>query len=462
MHYLCLVMFAIIDIETTGGSPSTEKITEIAIFIHDGMKVIDEFVSLINPEKKIPYHITQLTGISNSMVADAPKFYEVAKQIIEITENNIFVAHNVNFDYSFIKQEFKYLGYDYSREKICTVALSRKIIPGHKSYSLGKLCNDINIKIEGRHRAAGDALATVKLFEYLQTNNSKNIKFSALDGISKKDLHPNFNPDDLKEIPDEAGVYYFYNEQNDLIYIGKSKNIRTRILSHFRNMTTKKSIEMREAIASFDFQLTGSELIALLKESHEIKQNKPKYNRAQRRAMSAYGLYTYTDSVGYIRFEIARNNSKDFAPIVTFASGKAGQSYLQNLVTQFELCQKLCGLYKTNGACFHHEIMECKGACIGKESPKEYNNRAYKVIAKHQFRHNSFYILERGRNDDELGIIMIENGKYNGYGYIDKVAYTGSTELLGDCIKSYDDNRDIQQILRNYLKNGHPLDLIPY
>ena len=455
-------MYAIIDIETTGGSPSTEKITEIAIFVHDGSNIINDFVSLVNPEKKIPYHITQLTGISNSMVADAPKFYEIAKEIIEITENTIFVAHNVNFDYSFIKQEFKHLGYEYSREKICTVALSRKIIPGHKSYSLGKLCKDINIKIEGRHRAAGDALATVKLFEYLQSHNKNNVEFSALDGISTRDLHPNFNADDLRELPDEAGVYYFYDDKNDLIYIGKSKNIRTRILSHFRNMSTRKSIEMREAIASFDFQLTGSELIALVKESHEIKLNKPKYNRAQRRAMSAYGLYSYTDSAGYLRFEIARNNSKELAPIVSFASGRAGQSYLQGLVNQFDLCQKLCGLYKTNGACFHYEIMECKGACIGKESPGTYNLRAHKIIEKHRFRHNSFFIVEPGREDSEVGLVMVENGKYNGYGYIDKDLYGGNIELLADCIQNYEDNRDIQQILRNYLKNGRPLDLIPF
>lgn len=456
--------YSIIDIETTGGSPISEKITEIAIYVYNGEKLIDEFVTLINPEKKIPYYITQLTGITNSMVADSPKFFEVAKKIIEITSDTIFVAHNVNFDYGFVKQEFKHLGYDFNREKLCTVKLSRKIIPGHKSYSLGKLCNDLNIELNGRHRAAGDALATVKLFQHLQKENNGNSELDSIHGVAKGDLHPNLNPDDLKKIPEEAGVYYFYNEENELIYIGKSKSLHSRMLSHFRNRTTKKAIEMSEAIASFDYELTGCELVALLKESHEIKQHKPKYNRAQRRAMSSYGLYNYTDSAGYIRFEVAKHASKTTKPICSFSGNKAGNSYMQSLIEKFELCQKLCGQYKTGtkSACFHYEIMECKGACIGKESPKEYNLRAYKVIEMHRFRHNSFFIIEKGKDDNELAVVKIEQGCFVGYGYIDKSEASSNTELLSDCISSFPDNRDIQQILRSYLKKGKPIDIISF
>jgi DNA polymerase III subunit epsilon len=160
-------MYSIIDIETTGGSPKVEKITEIAIFVHDGKKVVNEFVTLINPEKNIPYYITSLTGIDNSMVANAPKFYEVARKIVTLTENTTFVAHNANFDYGFVKSEFLQLGYNYQRDMLCTVKLSRKLIPGKRSYSLGNLCGDLGICINDRHRAAGDALATVKLFELL-------------------------------------------------------------------------------------------------------------------------------------------------------------------------------------------------------------------------------------------------------------------------------------------------------
>ncbi|MGD9930193.1 MAG: PolC-type DNA polymerase III [Mangrovibacterium sp.] len=160
-------MYCIIDIETTGQSLKEGKITEIAIYKHNGLEIVDSFATLINPECHIPYFITKLTGIDNEMVADAPKFYEVAKTIVELTAGSIFVAHNVLFDYRFVREEFNRLGYDYKRKTMCTVKLSRKYLPGHPSYSLGKICHDLNIRIEGRHRAAGDAFATVKLFELI-------------------------------------------------------------------------------------------------------------------------------------------------------------------------------------------------------------------------------------------------------------------------------------------------------
>lgn len=160
-------MYAIIDIETTGNTYKTGKITEIAIFIHDGFGIVDSFTSLINPECYISPFITRLTGIDNEMVRNAPRFYEVAKKVVELTEDKIFVAHNVNFDYKFIKEEFSQLGYNYERPTLCTVRMGRKYIPGHRSYSLGNLCGELGIAIKGRHRAAGDALATVKLFEMI-------------------------------------------------------------------------------------------------------------------------------------------------------------------------------------------------------------------------------------------------------------------------------------------------------
>lgn len=158
-------MYAIIDIETTGQSLAQGKITDIAIFLHNGEEIVDSFQSLINPECYIPRFITDLTGIDNEMVRNAPKFYEVARRIVEMTQDAVFVAHNVSFDYKFVQEEFKRLGYDYQRKTMCTVRMSRKFLPGHKSYSLGKICDELGIVIDGRHRAAGDALATVKLFE---------------------------------------------------------------------------------------------------------------------------------------------------------------------------------------------------------------------------------------------------------------------------------------------------------
>ncbi len=176
-------MFAIIDIETTGNQYNFGKITEIAIYQHNGQAITGEFSTLMNPEMDIPLFITRLTGIDNAMVADAPKFYEVAKKIVEMTAGRIFIAHNVHFDYKFIQEEYKRLGYDYQQKTMCTVKLARKLLPGHRSYSLGKICSDLGIHINGRHRAAGDALATVKLFEILLEKNRTAESSKAIDNL---------------------------------------------------------------------------------------------------------------------------------------------------------------------------------------------------------------------------------------------------------------------------------------
>ncbi len=454
--------YAIVDIETTGGSPVTEKITEIAIYIFDGQQITDEFCTLINPEKKIPYHISNLTGITNAMVADAPRFFEVAKKVVELTQDCLFVAHNVNFDYQFVRNEFKRLGYSYERDKLCTVQLSRKLIPGMASYSLGKLCSNLHITIEGRHRAGGDALATVKLFELLlQRSKAVSFPIGPQERIDEKALHPNFDPESLKKLPEATGTYYLFNDKQQLIYIGKSKNIRNRIYTHFRNYATRKAIEMINETAEVDYELTGSELIALLKESHEIKQHKPRHNRAQRRTASMYGLYHYTDINGYLCFTLDQNHKRSELPLRTFANLRSGKSFLNQLVDDYELCQKLCGVYPSGGACFAYEIAKCQGACIGKEAPESYNRRALKIIDLHSYRHDSFFILDTGRQPDELAVIQIERGKYLGYGYIHEPYYRESPDTLPDVIQRFDDNRDVQQIIRNYLWNHPEIRLIP-
>jgi DNA polymerase-3 subunit epsilon len=218
------------------------------------------------------------------MVTDAPKFFEVARDIVNMTENRTIVAHNSNFDYSFIRHEFKSLGYNFQREQLCTVKLSRKLIPGLRSYSLGTLCSELGIEITGRHRAAGDAMATARLFEILiDLNHSTGLDISEYQGLSKKGLHPDLSLDTIKSLPEEPGLYYFYNENKELIYIGKSRNIKSRVISHLNNNSSKRAIEMKQQIAGISYEMTGSELIALLKESDEIKNNKTLYNRTKRR-----------------------------------------------------------------------------------------------------------------------------------------------------------------------------------
>jgi DNA polymerase III subunit epsilon len=453
-------MYAIVDIETTGGSSRIEKITEIAIFQHDGEKITGEFITLINPERNIPYFITSLTGITNEMVEYAPRFFEIAKTIIEFTEGRTLVAHNASFDYSFIRQEFKSLGYNFKRNVLDTVTLGRKLIPGHRSYSLGNICKHLDITITGRHRAAGDALATVKLFEILmgidrEAGGGASVLFRNT-RLSK--LNPNLDISKIDSIPDEPGIYYFYNEIGDLIYIGKSRNLQQRIRTHLSNNTTNRAMEMRDLIADIDWEVTGSELIALLKESSEIKKNKPVYNRAQRRTGFQWGIFSFTDINGYINFNYGQIDGDD-NPLAVFTSKERAKSMLSSLNERYNLCQKLTGLYETIGPCFHFHVGICSGACCGKEHSDLYNERARKAADEFLFTRRNFFIIDKGRENDERSAIKVVNGKFSGFGFFNINEMGFGLTAVHDCIQSGGDNRDIQIILKQYLK-GYKIEKI--
>jgi len=403
--------------------------------LHDGKKVVEQFETLINPERHIPYHITSLTSINDKLVADAPRFYEVAKQIVEITEDAIFIAHNASFDYNFIRNEFKRLFYEYKRKTLCTKKLSRKLMPGLKSYGLGSLCKNLGIENHSRHRASGDAEATVKLFEHLI-----NIKENP-EEISLQGLNSNLSKEQIINLPDEPGVYYFLDEKKELLYIGKSVNIRQRVISHLNNNITKRAIEMKEKIRYVNYELTGSELVAQLLESDEIKQHRPFYNRAQRRSVFSYGLFMYTGEDDYIRLVIKRINKAEM-PLTSYASAEEGRNHMVRIVNEYALCQRFCGIYKTKGACFHHQIGQCKGACVGKEKPEKYNDRVIDAVSNYTYRNKNFFIVDDGRNTDEFSVIKVENGRYMGYGYIHTDAVETGLDILHDIIQPFDDNWD--------------------
>ncbi len=448
-------MYAIIDIETTGSAASYGKITEIAIVLHDGQKVTETFNTLINPECSIPYQITSLTGISNAMVANAPKFYEVAKQILSLTEGRIFVAHNAVFDYSFVKEEFKRLGYSFSRETICTVKTGRKIIPGHRSYSLGNLCADLGIVITDRHRALGDALATAKLFDILLK------KSSLTENLLPTNSNHQLNHEKIASLPALTGVYYFYDNQNNLIYIGKSKDIRQRVLTHLNSPKTKKAIEMRDKMADVSWEETGSELLALLLESDEIKKHKPLFNRAQRKTSFNFGLFAFEDSKGYLNLRLQKvENESD--PLTTFSSQQEGLDFLHELVMEFTLCKKLCHLYKTDGECFSAQLNDCHGACGGRESSESYNVRVTNAIRPLSYKYENFFIVDQGRSTDEKSIVKIANNRYIGFGYVGLNYSVSDLSILDDCIKKYADNRDAQRIITSFLRLNKRLQIISF
>ena len=253
--------YAIVDIETTGGTPATSKITEIAIIISDGKKVIDEYETLINPECRVPYNITRITGIDDAMVAGAPKFFEVAKIILKYLEGRTFVAHNVNFDYGHIKREYEDLGFEFSAAKLCTVQMSRKVFPGLPSYSLGKLSVSLGVILTRHHRAMADTLATTEIFHMIL---EKDKKAKSLNVLSMK-LGVN-------KLPNKPGIYYFLDFEGNIIYIGKSISIKKRVQSHLTNYHTDKGSSIIETVHTIDYQTTGNETMALLYENEPCWQ----------------------------------------------------------------------------------------------------------------------------------------------------------------------------------------------
>ncbi len=447
--------YAIIDVETTGLHAVKEKITEIALILHDGSRVIEEFSTLLNPERKIPYRITQLTGINDQMVAGAPKFYEVARQIVEMTESAIIVGHNVQFDYNFLRAEFKSLGYDFQRKTMDTIKLSRKLIPGQPSYGLGKLCNALNIKNNSRHRALGDATATARLFEILYSIEGEP------ESIPLRGVHASLNKVLIDKLPEAIGVYYFHNHEGKLIYVGKSNNIRMRVLQHLNNNSTRKALEMKSQIADVDFTLTGSELVALLLESDEIKKNKPVFNRSQRRSLFNYGLYDYADDNGYLCLKITKT-IEGLSPLHAYSSQAEAREHLFYLTEQFHLCQRLNGLYPGSNQCFHYHIGQCNGACTDEEPPEEYNLRVEQLINHYAFDHERFYVFDTGRAEGEFSVVKVENGCYVGFGYVPAEAIHNDPTAADDFIKCYPDNRDVRQIIRAYLKRNKALKILPF
>jgi len=456
-------MYAILDVETTGGNAIHDKITEIAIYLHDGKKVVKEYTTLVNPECSIPPFIERLTGISNEMVETAPKFYEIAKNILEITEGATIVAHNAPFDYGFISHEYKSLGYTFTRDYLCTVRLSRKLIPGFRSYSLGNLCDMLGIPLFNRHRAAGDALATVKLFELLLSKDPEKNVFST---FTKNDyLHlrfpPEFNRNILDKLPESPGVYYFHNQDNSVIYIGKSINIRKRVLMHFANKQTRKAIEMRNAIRDISFEVTGNELVALLLESEEIKVNQPIFNRSQKSSYYNYGIFQTETEEGYIKLSAGKVKSKDKPLLITRTNDEA-TSTLERLVEKFNLCQKLTGLYNVSHACFQYSINRCKGACVGKENAEEYNHRVLNALKSLEYQNPNFMIIGAGRTSSEKTVVQIEEGRYRGFGFFEPEFTGQSVEVLRDVIVPRQDNRDVHKIIRYHLSHNNGDQLLTY
>lgn len=454
--------YAVVDIETTGGMPRRDKITEVGIVITDGNNIINRYETLINPERSIPPNITRITGITNAMVSEAPKFYEVAKDIVEITDGCIFVAHNVKFDYQFLVNEFKSLGFTYTRRKLCTVVLSRRAFPEVKSHSLGNLIKHFGIKVKDRHRALDDAYAASEVLKFAMSrfDTKKGVKQFISQTIKETTLPKNLNLEDIDTLPNACGVYYFRDTDHNIVYIGKSIDIQKRAKQHFSKEGRKGNRLFRE-VAYIDYTLTGSELHSLLLESQEIKAHLPSINVAQKTHSYPYTIIHKRSDDGYIRLELFKKGElapPDQNEYGHFGSRQSAKSRINLLASSYNLCKKLCGLESNkNSACFEYGLDKCSGACIQQESADSYNERVELALSHmDNFWLQDAIIVEYTHNIHEKVIFSIKEGIYIGYSIYPPDREPADIEFIinnPDNRSSYSPEQ--QAILQNYILS-HP------
>lgn len=443
-------MYAIVDIETTGGYAAAHGITEISILVFDGNKIVEKFESLVNPCQPIPRYIEAFTGINDEMVAGAPTFEEISEQVYRVLQDKIFVAHNVNFDYSFIKAGLHAAGYTFNTSKLCTVRLSRKIFPGFPSYSLSNLCESLQIKINNRHRAGGDADATVKVFQKLLAHDKEQyIQKSLLRNSKESMLPPNVPKEQFEKLPSLAGIYYFHDAKGKIIYVGKARNIRNRIISHFSSgFESRQKQNFIRHTYSISFKTCATELMACILESTEIKKHWPAFNYSQKRREDQYGIFSFEDQNGYLRLAIEKNK-KQLSPFYSFQYLVDGHAVMRKLIKEFQLCPKLCFMQTSNEPCSGITEDICFGACERKEKPAPYNKRVLKAVESLAAQ-PSFAIIEKGLSEEEQSCILVWNGKFYGMGYLPSGVSITEPGQLKEYITPYKENSLIRNLIKGY------------
>lgn len=452
-------MYAVVDVETTGGKYNEEGITEIAIFRFDGNTIVDQFISLINPERPIQPFVANLTGINENMLRNAPKFYEVAKRIVEITEDCTLVAHNASFDYRMLCTEFNRLGFNYERPSLCTVALSKQLIPEQASYKLGKLVRSLGIPLSDRHRAAGDARATVKLLKLLLDKDSsktivkKVLHTKAQNQVTRKFLNL------VDQVKPVTGVYYLHNQNGDVIYIGKSTNMRKRVNQHFTGKS-RKALKIQLETHSISTEETGSELIALLKEVDEIRLHKPKHNRIHKNDRIRFGLEEGVTSSGY-RFLRISHAQDGIYYLTTFKNLNNARKTLYFFSQKHTLCLKLVGLESPKKECSNVEHNKCLGACLEKEAAVDYNQRVQQCIDHLSFPKPNLLVIDKGRTHDERSIILIQDNQYKGFAYVSLNYQITNIETIKTLITPLKDSRAARHLIQQFIRKNKIKEIIP-
>ena len=414
-------MYSILDVETTGGKFNEEGITEIAIYRFDGEKIVDQFVSLINPEIPIQPFVQQLTGINDKMLINAPKFFQIAKRILEITENSILVAHNSSFDYRMLKIEFERLGYQFNISQLCTVKLSKKLIPDLKSYKLGNLVKNLGIPISNRHRASGDALATVELFKLLLLKDNEKIIVNSLITETKSSSKNKWQKL-INKLPNDVGIYYFHDQNGKIIYIGKSNNIKNRVNQHLTGKS-KKSLNIQLEAFDITFERTGSELIALLKENTEIKKHKPKFNKLLKKIIKKFCLEICENFEGDKYLRICHYDDT-INYLECYSSLKTANNRLEFFKKKYELS----------------------------DSIKKNNININLLIKDLSYKFKNMLLIDKGRDIDEKSVIVVKNNNYIGYGFFTLNHQISNFDVLDSLIVKNEHIENSKEVILKYLK----------
>lgn len=433
--------FAVVDIETTGGFPSQHGITEIAIVLYNGSEVEGKYETLVNPHQPIPPFVVNMTGISDAMVAVAPSFIDVAENIYNLLKDRVFVAHNVNFDYSFVKHHLQEAGHHLQTPKLCTIRLSRKVFPGFRKYGLGHLCRELDITIENRHRAGGDAVATTQVLALALKRDGMTVINEMLKRENKDQLlPPNMAEEQIKLLPKDPGVYYFHDKKGKVIYVGKAKNLHKRVVSHFTGLdTSQKRQEFLKSIHTVTHTVCPTEFIACLLESVEIKRLWPIHNKSQKRFEQLWGIYLFEDSRGYVRLAIDKKQ-KYSAPVATFSLMADAHRFLWKMVKEFELNPVLCFLDSST----REKLPE----------PLDYNVSVQKALTWLKDQKQTFLIR------DSEGCVLVEEGKFYGMGHVPGDIQPHTLESIKSKLTEYPENEVLRSMIRNFAER-YPAKILP-
>jgi len=452
-------MYTILDIETTGGKFNEEGITEIAIHKFDGHEVVDTFISLINPEKSIQPFVVQLTGINDKMLRTAPKFHEVAKRIVEITTDTVIVAHNAKFDYRILRTEFRRLGYNFERKTLCTVDLSKLLLPDAESYSLGKLVRSLGIPVSDRHRANGDALATIQLFKLLLAKDTE--KTIIKNGI-RKETHGELSEkqlDIIASVPNEVGVFYVHDKDGEIIYLSHSTDIKKKVNQLFTK-SGDRARKLAKNAKKVSFEKTGSELIALLKGHTELVKNRPRYNAIPKKRMFSHTFKIIPNKAGYYQLSIATiGNSKIRNGI--FNGVYSAKAHLIKITKEFQLCEVLNNLNENAAPCTKTENSDSCKLCAQGASPELYNTAVSEALATYNLKDKDVLLIDKGRVLDEKSIILIKNGSLVGIGYYTLNHQIRTRAILEKLITPVNGTENANYIIESYLRKKRILKTIP-